>query len=121
MKGFLTIAILTIYLILVAGDFILMPELLFIPASLVLSAGILLGTPYAIRRFASVKPLPLTWALAATLALLALVFLLFWTITPAKLHTFAIVSLVGLNGVFALLCLLLLTQEKQEQDDGVTT
>lgn len=121
MKGILAIAVVAVYMILVVGDFVHMPELVFIPVSLALSAGIFLGTPYVIRRFACAKPLPLPLALGATLSMVGVVYLLFAAITPEKLQTFAIVSLVGLNGVLALLCLLLLTQEKQDTDNGVTS
>lgn len=120
MKTILAVAALAVYMILVIGDFVLMPELLFIPVSLALSAGLFLGTPYAIRRFARADPMPMPLALGATLGLSAVAYLLFAAITPEKLQTFAIICLLALNGVLALLCLLLLIQEKQEPNGGVT-
>lgn len=119
MKTILAVAALAVYMILVIGDFVLMPEAIFIPVSLALSASIFLGAPYAVRRFACAKPMPMPLALGATLSLVGIVYMLFAAITPEKLTLFAIICLLALNAVLALLCVVLLTQDKQGSNGGV--
>ncbi|WP_029897458.1 hypothetical protein [Desulfohalovibrio reitneri] len=113
MKSILTILAVLAYIALIASDFYWQPELLLIPATLVLSALLMLGVPTLVRRKASSGPLPLPATFITATALLAVLFFALRATLPENLHAYGFISLVGLNGVFYLVALLILRKEKQ--------
>lgn len=112
MKGILPLLGLAVYLVLAVGDFFFKPEMLFIPASLLVTCVIMLGSPFAVRRYLRPAPLPLFGAAAGAAVLLAASAGLFLAITPEKLNLYATVQLVALNLALAILAGVILSQER---------
>jgi len=112
MKGILPVLGLTVYSALAIGDFFFKPEMLFIPASLAVTGGLLLGAPFAVRRFLRPAPLPLAGAAAGAAVLLAASAGLLAWITPEALRLYAILQLFALNLALSILSAVILRQER---------
>jgi hypothetical protein len=113
-KLFISGPLLLAWLALVAEDLVRDPSLVFVPASMVLSAVLHLFVPWALRRWLLPRPLPLYAALAAALVLSGCNYLVLRQLVTDYLVTFAIISLVALNIVLFFLAVAILTRETEE-------
>lgn len=112
MKGILPVLGLAVYCVLAMGDFFFKPEMLFIPAALAVTGGLLLGAPFALRRSLRPAPLSLLGSAVGSAALLAVSAGALFVMTPEKLHLYAILQLFALNVALAILAGVILRQER---------
>lgn len=112
MKGILPLLGLAVYFVLAVGDFIFKPEMLFIPASLALTAAVMLGVPLLVRKSLRPAPLPMAGAALSAVILAAVSGSLLYALTPVSLQFYAIVCLVATHISLAILAGVLLRQER---------
>lgn len=112
MKGILPVLGLAVYFVLAMGDFFFKPEMLFIPAALAVTGGLLLGVPFVLRRFLRPAPFSLLGSAMGSAALLSISAGVLFAATPEKLNFYSIIQLFALNVALAILAGVILRQER---------
>ena len=118
MKRILLVFAGLVYLVLIVGNFVTQPALLIIPGTILSSLAIVLGIPWLIRKKFHPERFSLAAAAGITILLGATSFLFIKAVINPYFETYAAILLPGLNGVFLLLSMFILRQEREGHNHG---